>query len=624
MNAALICRGAIAPQWRVSFVLLRGFNPSYTSVMKYLLSFMALLFSLSFALPAEASDLIISRAVLEDSSTSLTIADVVHRRFAPMGFTLFKGYGRSAFWLRVKVRAPSQGDKVVLFIRQPFLSEIRLYEADAGQPLTWKTRVTGNYYAYAYRERGGSALSFIVKVNAPEATYYLRLKTTSPAQLSVDALTPAEADRRDSLFDLLEVFFATSMLALLVWAIHGYSLDRQAVMGLFAIHQAAYTLYGTSVMGYLAPLIPGDSPVLADWSMVFPYCAVNFTSLLFCRELFRPYAPPKLVMRGFKLLMLAFPLQLMLLALGHTAWAAEANSVLVRITWWYLVIATFTLRKEQLPSRRVLQVFFVTITLIFTAFWLSYHSSPTDTKSFLYGREVLIANGLIIGALFATILSARTRRLLREAQQFSSSLLLTRKTLELERKLKEEAEVQARTDFLTGLFNRRHWVELVERELLRSMRYQRPLTLLMMDIDHFKLVNDTWGHRVGDQVLQQISNVIRETLRNVDIFGRIGGEEFAASLIETDELSAIAVAERLRAAVADAVVVLEGRARVGVTISIGVSGLNGREIRFDHLMNEADQALYRAKQAGRNCVMASIASCPREQRALPLVTPDRG
>jgi len=237
---------------------------------------------------------------------------------------------------------------------------------------------------------------------------------------------------------------------------------------------------------------------------------------------------------------------------------------------------------------------------------------------------VLIANGLIIGALFATILSARTRRLLREAQQFSSSLLLTRKTLELERKLKEEAEVQARTDFLTGLFNRRHWVELVERELLRSMRYQRPLTLLMMDIDHFKLVNDTWGHRVGDQVLQQISNVIRETLRNVDIFGRIGGEEFAASLIETDELSAIAVAERLRAAVADAVVVLEGRARVGVTISIGVSGLNGREIRFDHLMNEADQALYRAKQAGRNCVMASIASCPREQRALPLVTPDRG
>jgi diguanylate cyclase (GGDEF)-like protein len=175
----------------------------------------------------------------------------------------------------------------------------------------------------------------------------------------------------------------------------------------------------------------------------------------------------------------------------------------------------------------------------------------------------------------------------------------------MERTLKEEAELQARTDYLTGLFNRRHFIELADHELARSVRYQRPLSLLMIDLDRFKAVNDTWGHSAGDTVLQEISRLIRDEVRDVDIIGRMGGEEFSALLVETEAEQAALVAQRLCGAVADAVIVSPQDVPLQVTISLGLTSLKGREINFERLLHEADMALYRAKQAGRNRVEGS-------------------
>jgi len=392
---------------------------------------------------------------------------------------------------------------------------------------------------------------------------------------------------------------------LLLWAIHSYLPDQLPVVGLFAVHQAVYTLFGTAITGYLAPWIPVGFPQLADLSTAIPYCGVSFTTLLFCRELFKSYLPPPLLMRGLNLFLLVFPLQLAAMALGHTPFAVIVNAVLIKVTWWYFVIMVFALRREYLPSRRLLQVFFVTITLVFTLFWFVDHSSLTGTKNNLYGRQILIVNGLIIGGLFAMIVNARSRRLLQEAQQSALELFMTQKTLELERTLKEKAEAEARTDYLTELFNRRHFIELAEHEPARALRYQRPLSLLMIDIDNFKAINDTWGHGIGDAVLQKVAHMIRNALRDVDIVGRMGGEEFAAMLIETDLEQALLVAQRLCTTVADAIIVSHDGVPLQVTISLGLADLKGRDITFESLLNEADMALYTAKQSGRNRVVSS-------------------
>ena len=169
-------------------------------------------------------------------------------------------------------------------------------------------------------------------------------------------------------------------------------------------------------------------------------------------------------------------------------------------------------------------------------------------------------------------------------------------------------KAQAVTDELTGLANRRRFMEVVELELKRAERFQSPLGLVLVDLDDFKLVNDRYGHHTGDQVLRALSNVFREGLRDVDLASRLGGEEFAVLLPETDDSGAGGVAERLRAALASLELAAPGGEKFGVTASFGVA-VYPQAQTVDELLNSADAALYRGKAEGKNCVV--LAPAPR-------------
>jgi len=160
----------------------------------------------------------------------------------------------------------------------------------------------------------------------------------------------------------------------------------------------------------------------------------------------------------------------------------------------------------------------------------------------------------------------------------------------------------ATTDALTGLANRRHFMEQAEREFEHARRYFAPLSALMLDIDHFKQVNDTYGHAAGDAVLRMVAEVCAAALRKVDVIGRYGGEEFAALLPETRLKDAARVAERLALAVSDLPFDIQGRL-LHVTVSVGVAEALGPGDTLARMIDRADQAMYRAKQAGRNRVV---------------------
>lgn len=159
------------------------------------------------------------------------------------------------------------------------------------------------------------------------------------------------------------------------------------------------------------------------------------------------------------------------------------------------------------------------------------------------------------------------------------------------------------TDELTGLYSVRYFKHRLEKEMKRAYRYKQPLSLLMMDLDYFKVVNDMYGHLTGDMVLKETAARIRKGIRDVDIACRYGGEEFCALLPETDLKGAEILAERLRAAVGDAPV-KGNRNNITITISIGVASLSGGEAK-EKFIEAADGALYRAKQEGRNRVVAN-------------------
>lgn len=165
------------------------------------------------------------------------------------------------------------------------------------------------------------------------------------------------------------------------------------------------------------------------------------------------------------------------------------------------------------------------------------------------------------------------------------------------------AEALAAHDPLTNLHNRRAFLELAQTQWHQALRYQRPMTLIMLDLDHFKSINDTHGHAAGDTALVMAAEVLRNTLRNGDLVARWGGEEFLILLPETGLDAALVLAERLRSAIA--AVRLNSRGNpIVLTASLGVVE-RGQQASLDALLTEADDQLYRAKSAGRNCVRAA-------------------
>lgn len=218
-------------------------------------------------------------------------------------------------------------------------------------------------------------------------------------------------------------------------------------------------------------------------------------------------------------------------------------------------------------------------------------------------RELLLTRNETIVAQRETLLVVFAALLLILVVAYFSIRLNTlrkRANTELEKlntKLYEEATV----DSLTGLFNRRHFLELAEQAFTRENRVRRGLTVLMLDVDHFKKVNDQFGHAAGDEAIRAVGAVLTTNLREYDIVGRLGGEEYAMMLVDCEITAGSEIADRVRQGVADKELVF-GDKTTRVTISIGVAQASESDETVERTLSRADQALYKAKDGGRNRV----------------------
>jgi len=251
-------------------------------------------------------------------------------------------------------------------------------------------------------------------------------------------------------------------------------------------------------------------------------------------------------------------------------------------------------QQHLLPHRREVSLWKDTLdgkTRFVSHAWVGQYPlvvAVTVTEAEVLAPWRKLVTGLILLALTTSILAAYLGRklFLALADNIAANVALER---------------QASTDGLTGLLNRQAFMQTLLREVERARRTSRPLSVLMIDIDHFKKINDTHGHATGDVVLRKLGRLFAETLRSIDFAGRMGGEEFCVLLPDTALPQGVEVAERLRRGFEESPVVVAGREMVN-TLSAGVAQLCAEDVDVLELLHRTDKALYHAKETGRNRV----------------------
>jgi diguanylate cyclase (GGDEF)-like protein len=250
-----------------------------------------------------------------------------------------------------------------------------------------------------------------------------------------------------------------------------------------------------------------------------------------------------------------------------------------------LVLALFVLIPNQTWHRFLLAGSYLTTNL--TLFLTGRRVAEPITANLLWGAVLL---AIIIGFAASSHLSRSRRR------QFVARAALEH--------IRDEFQEMTTVDALTGLLNRRRFLEVAAEELARSRRYGRALSIIAVDLDHFRSVNDGFGQAVGDDVLKALARTLQKQTRRQDIVGRVGGEEFAAILPETSIETAIALAERIRSHLRSMTITTSSVA-LTVTASLGVAEVAPADRSLADVLHRADQALYRAKRYGRDRVEAA-------------------
>jgi diguanylate cyclase (GGDEF)-like protein len=510
------------------------------------------------------------------------------------------GFKNSAFWVRFTVRNESSAStQWLLELAEPAMNSVELY-----MPVESGFEVVRTGYIYPFESRDVPDETFVFRLPvAPGAqeTYYLRLQdklVSLPLRIwSRDAF-----EGRRQLTQLLSGLSFGALAIMLVYNLFLALTLRDRGYFYYFFFQASLLLYLAGVRGYgpryLWPEVTWFSPFII--SLLLELILISL--LLFSGEFLKieTHAPRLRPVHGA---LLGF------LALAIVPTPLIGSDILIVIIPTAFVVLAFTSVLGVLVLRRGFRP-----AAYFLLSWAPFFAIGL---ALILGRASILPAGslvsdqvLQVGAVFAV--GVQSLALADRINLYRSAASRSRDLSDVNAKLaqmiaerilaQEQLEILARTDPLCGLYNRRHFFALGEAAFKKAVRYRQPLSVILFDIDHFKSINDTHGHKAGDQALIHIAELTRQTAREADIIARHGGDEFILLLPETDAASALQAAERLRMQVESASLLADGRA-LNCTITLGVAGIDrGVSGNFDQLLIWADQALYQAKQSGRNRV----------------------
>ncbi|WP_256583059.1 GGDEF domain-containing protein [Pseudomonas sp. HMWF032] len=549
------------------------------------------------------------------------------------------GYSKHAYWLRLNLHNPSDTPiNWILLIGNPLLDTLDAYGLDGE-----RVYEAGDQRPFHQRWINHRQLALPFSLNAgEERQLFLRMQTDGSANLSASLMSAEAFNHHEQRMLLLQGLFFGALLVMIIYNLSIFIITHDRNYLWYSLFVASFSLYQFIQLGFALQWLWPESLAWHQRSFPFSSALATFFGILFTHgvlDLKSRHHAYTWICR----LLLGASLLVMLLALSGPYSVALIGSfaLLLACAVFGGIFTTLRWRDGYPPAK----LFALGWSMLIIASLFSVISGTGLIANSLLTLHAQQIGSLLELVIFSIALGLRIR-LIQRAEKVAQAKLLANahqlrqeqaKSLELQQQINGglEARVKERTaslqqalqelsmanqqlaelsrhDNLTGLFNRQVLNEELERMLAQAKRSQQPLAVLMMDLDHFKRVNDAYGHLVGDACLQHAAQRMLQRMRRNDLLVRFGGEEFAAVLCDTTTDGAIDLAEELREDVASHPCVHQDL-NVELSLSIGVYALTPEaDCDREQLLRNADKALYRAKANGRNRVESYQPEKPEE------------
>lgn len=553
-----------------------------------------------------------------DSSGQQTLADVQALADAdwqgnPQGTINFR-QSSAPFWFHVRLDAlPTAREARWLHVNYPHLDQLDVYLVRNGSPL--RAFHTGDTRPFSTRPEPRRTYLFpLDELKEGPLDLYVRAASQGPMMTPFDLTTRAALDSQDKSLNLWIGAYFGIMVVMMLYNGLIFLFVRDLSYFLYLIYIGCtallqFTLYGFGFEFLWPESVSLNNTMILALTALMPFSAVTFVwRFIGLGELGHPLekAVYLVLMAGFGVVLVgAFTLPYMnMLKLAHTlSFLSVSLGFYLGVKYWI----------RGIKAARIFALAWF-VYLIFILYYLLEITGAIQ-PDFVSQHALEIGSALeliLLSLAFADRLNEEKELRLKAQVKLNAELddLVRARTGELEEANRRLREASI-TDGLTGLINRRHFDELYALEFQRAYREKQPIAVLMLDVDHFKNINDTYGHPFGDLCLQKVAEAMRLSVRRPpDVAARYGGEEFVVLLPNTDLKGAECVAETIRQNLM-ALLIDDGRQHITLTASLGVSGqIPGARDQGQALLKQADRCLYDAKHGGRNRVVSAAPTSP--------------
>jgi len=550
-----------------------------------LFSFISILYA---DMPLKALDLSVSNHTIgqsmleyEDPSANMTLSDIRHlslRNFTPLNKPVASHpFTSSAFWYQFKVSNQKNIPLSRLIVFEPaWLDSISMTVVSADGKV--ESYQGGNTYPYSKRSIDHYLINFNHLFETGISTVYVRVKTRDPFIVSISVMGKAAFFAEQVNASLCIGLVYGGILAMLLYNLFLFVGMKARYYAYYVLFLGAFFTMSASYNGYTFMYLFSNFPTVQNWAQSTSIYFFILTALLFARSFLKleKYHHTLYIITTYLMFIIA-GIAILVASIGGYHYHVMFSIILVMLMSMYLfVIALYSLLRGNRSAR-----FFL---LGATSGLIGFFITALTVMSFI-PYTYLTYKASDIGMYIDVILL--------------SMALADRMKNTHEKKI--IAEKEAKTDILTELFNRRAYHETAKMEYQRLLRYHRTLSVIMFDVDHFKHVNDTYGHETGDNVLKCVATIVEGVIREYDYAFRLGGDEFLLLLPETNEEQALLLAERIRKRIENKKFIVKNN-KFTVTASFGISQYNNMDTSIESIAKRADKALYEVKNTGRNSV----------------------